>query len=201
MDNRSRLRLRQAGLPYAKSLEELDVSIYGGQITQLFINEPASCQFIREHRNLIMIGSPGRGKTHIAIGIALKACAAGMSVLYRNAAALCTQLREAREQQLLGRLEKRLRRADLLILDELGYVRLDRYQSELLFRVVADRSERGSIIVTTARPFAAWGELIDNEALATALIYRSITLDLSGPSYRLAQTRRELGGAADPSPA
>ena len=111
-----------------------------------------------------------------------------MSVLFTTAASVCTQLREAREQLALGRLHEKLRRVDLLILDELGYVRFDRQQCELLLRVVADRSERGSIIVTTNQPFAAWDELFDNEALATAmvdrLVYGSITLDLSGISYR-----------------
>ena len=127
-ENRSRLRLRQAGFPWTRTLEELELDRCGGRITRAFLNELGSCEFIREHRNLVLIGNPGRGKTHLAIGVGLRSCAAGMSVHFATAAALCTQLREAREQLTLGRLHEKLRRVDLLILDELGYVRFDRLQ-------------------------------------------------------------------------
>ena len=86
------------------------------------MNELASCRFIEEKKNLIMLGNPGRGKTHLAIGLALKACSLGKSVLFKNAASLSTELSEARDNYVLGKLEKRIRNADLLILDEMGYV-------------------------------------------------------------------------------
>ena len=153
-ENQNRRRLKQAGLPYMKTLEELDLSRYGGKITDIFIGELASCRFIKDKKNIIMLGNPGRGKTHMAIGLALKACSLGMNVLFKNAASLSTELSEAKDNYVLGKLEKRIRKADLLILDEMGYVSFDRYQSELLFKVIADRSERGSIIVTTNLPFS-----------------------------------------------
>ena len=134
-ENQNRRRLKQAGLPYMKTLEELDLSRYDGKISELFIGELASCRFIREKKNIIMLGNPGRGKTHMAIGLALK-----MNVLFKNAASLSTELSEVRDNYVLGKLEKRIRKADLLILDEIGYVSFDRYQSELLFKVIADRS-------------------------------------------------------------
>ncbi len=148
-ENQNRRRLKQAGLPYTKTLEELDLTRYSGNISDLFVSELSTCRFIQEKKNLIMLGNPGRGKTHMAIGLALKACSLGMNVLFKNAASLSTELSEARDNYVLGKLEKRIRNADLLILDEMGYVSFDRYQSELLFKVIADRSERGSIIVTT----------------------------------------------------
>ena len=157
--NQNQRRLKQAGFPFTKTLDELDLSRYSGEISEIFVNELASCKFITEHRNITMLGNPGRGKTHMAIGLGLKACSSGMSVLFKNAASLSTELSEARDNYGLGRLEKKIQRADLLILDEMGYVSFDRYQSELLFKIIADRSERGSIIVATNLPFSEWTTL------------------------------------------
>ena len=84
-ENQNRRRLKQAGLPYMKTLEELDLSRYDGKITDLFVSEMASCRFIREKKKIIMLGNPGRGKTHMAFGLALKACSLGMNVLFKNA--------------------------------------------------------------------------------------------------------------------
>ena len=194
-ENQNRRRLKQAGLPYFKTLEELDLSRYGGKITDLFVNELASCRFIEEKKNLIMLGNPGRGKTHLAIGLALKACSLGKSVLFKNAASLSTELSEARDNYVLGKLEKRIRNADLLILDEMGYVSFDRYQSELLFKVIADRSERGSIIVTTNLPFSEWTTLFENTAMVAAMVdrltFQSYILDMNGESYRLEQAKKQ----------
>lgn len=193
-ENQNRRRLKQAGFPYTKTLDELDLGRYNGSISEVFVNELASCRFIREKKNLVMIGNPGRGKTHIAIGIGLKACAAGMNVMFKNAAALSTELSEAKDNYSLGKLEKRIQRADLLILDEMGYVSFDRFQSELLFRVVVDRSERGSIIVTTNLAFSEWTSLFENAALVAALVdrltFNSYILDMNGDSYRLDHTKR-----------
>lgn len=191
-ENQNRKRLRAAGFPYTKTLEELDLSRYGGDLSNLFVNELASCKFISEKKNVVMIGNPGRGKTHMAIGLGLKACALGMNVLFKNAATLSTELTEAKDNYVLGRLEKRIRQADLLILDEMSYVSFDRFQSELLFKAVSDRSERGSIIVTTNLPFSQWTELFENTAMVAALVdrltFKSYILDMNGDSYRLDQT-------------
>ena len=195
-ENNNRRRLKQASFPYSKTLDELDLSQYNGKISNLFINELSSCRFIDEKKNLVMVGNPGRGKTHIAIGIGLKACAQGLSVLFKNAASLSTELTEAKDNYQLGKLEKKIRNVDLLILDEMGYVSFDRYQSELLFKVIAERSERGSIIVTTNLAFSDWTKLFENTALVAALVdrltFNSYVLDMNGESYRLARTKNEV---------
>lgn len=195
-ENNNRRRLQQAGFPFTKTLEELDISRYDGKISNIFINELSSCRFIDEKKNLVMIGNPGRGKTHTAIGIGLKACSLGMSVLFKNASSLSTELTEAKDNYMLGKLEKRIRSADLLILDEMGYVSFDRFQSELLFKVIADRSERGSIIVTTNLPFSEWTTLFENTAMVAALVdrltYKSYILDMNGDSYRLDHAKRSM---------
>lgn len=137
-ENNNRRRLKQANFPFTKTIDELDLSRYDGQISDLFISELASCRFIDEKKNLVMIGNPGRGKTHMAIGIGLKACAGGKSVLFKNAASLSTELSEAKDNYALGKLEKRIQKVDLLVIDEMGYVSFDRFQSELLFKVILE---------------------------------------------------------------
>ena len=130
----------------------------------------------------------------MAIGIGLKACSLGFDVLFRNASALATELTEAKDNYALGKLEKKIQKADLLILDEMGYVSFDRFQSELLFKVIADRSERGSVIVTTNLPFSEWTTLFENSAMVAALVdrltFQSFILDMNGESYRLAKARQ-----------
>ena len=125
----------------------------------------------------------------MAIGIGLKACASGKSVLFKNAASLSTELSEAKDNYALGKLEKRIQKVDLLIIDEMGYVSFDRFQSELLFKVIADRSERGSTIVTTNLAFSEWTNLFENTAMVATLVdrltFRSYVLDMNGESYRL----------------
>lgn len=191
-ENQNRRRLKAAGFPYTKTLEELDLTRYDGKLSDLFVNELASCKFISEKKNVVMIGNPGRGKTHLAIGLGLKACSLGMNVLFKNAATLSTELTEAKDNYVLGKLEKRIRQADLLILDEMSYVSFDRFQSEMVFKAVSDRSERGSVIVTTNLPFSQWTELFQNTAMVAALVdrltFKSFVLDMNGDSFRLDQS-------------
>lgn len=194
-ENNNRRRLKQANFPFTKTIDELDLTRYNGQISGLFVNELASCRFIEEKKNLVMIGNPGRGKTHMAIGIGLKACACGKSVLFKNAASLSTELSEAKDNYALGKLEKKIQKVDLLIIDEMGYVSFDRFQSELLFKVIADRSERGSTIVTTNLAFSEWTDLFENTAMVAALVdrltFRSYVLDMNGDSYRLEHSKKD----------
>ena len=171
-ENQNKRRLKTAGFPYFKTLDELDLNRYYGTITETFLDELSSCKFIADKKNVIMIGNPGRGKTHLAIGLGLKACSLGLNVLFKNAATLSTELAEARDNYTLGKLEKRIQKADLLILDELSYISFNRYQSELLFKVVSERNERGSVIVTTNLPFSKWTELFENTTMVAALVDR-----------------------------
>ena len=186
-ENQNKRRLKTAGFPYTKTMEEFDCSQLNETVSPLFLKELASCQFIQ-----IMIGNPGRGKTHLAIALGLKACAQGYNVLFKNAATLSTELCEAKDNYRLGKLERTLAKADLLILDELSYLSFNRHQSELLFKVISDRSEKSSTIVTTNLPFSKWTELFENTTMVAALIdrltFRSHVLDMNGDSYRLKAT-------------
>ena len=199
-ENQNKRRLKAAGFPYLKTLDEFDCSQLNEAVSPLFLNELASCQFIRQRQNVVMIGNPGRGKTHLSIALGLKACSQGFNVLFKNAATLSTELCEARDNYRLGKLERTLAKADLLILDELSYLSFNRHQSELLFKVISDRSEKGSTIVTTNLPFSKWTDLFENTTMIAALIdrltFRSHVLDMNGESYRLKSSLQEMEHAA-----
>lgn len=188
-ENQYRRRLKAAAFPFEKTLDEFDVCQLNDAVSPVFLNELASCKFISDKQNVVMIGNPGRGKTHLSIAIGLRACTQGFRVLFKNAATLSTELCEARDSYQLGKIERALAQADLLILDELSYLSFNRHQSELLFKVISDRSEKSSTIVTTNLPFSRWTELFENTTMVAALIdrltFRSHVLDMNGDSYRL----------------
>lgn len=192
-ENQTRRRLKAAGFPLQKTLDEFDMSQLNPSVSPIFLQELASCKYIDERQNIVMIGNPGRGKTHIAIALGVKACLQGYRVLFKNASTLSTELTEARDNYQLGKLERQLDRTDLLILDELSYLSFNKYESDLLFKVLSDRSERSSTIVTTNLPFSKWTELFENTTMVAALVdrltYRSHVLDMNGPSYRLLATQ------------
>ena len=121
-ENQNRRRLKAAGFPYQKTLDDFDFSQLNPSVSPIFLQELASCKFIDESKNIVMIGNPGRGKTHTSIAIGLKACLLGYRVLFKNAGTLSTELAEARDAYQLGRIERQLEKTDLLILDELSYM-------------------------------------------------------------------------------
>ena len=192
-ENQTKRRLKVAGFPFQKTLDEFDMSQLNDSVSPVFLRELASCKFIQERKNIVMIGNPGRGKTHIAIALGIRACLQGFRVLFKNASTLSVELTEARDNYQLGKLERQLEKTDLLILDELSYLCFNRYESDLLFKVLSDRSERTSTIVTTNLPFSRWTELFENTTMVSALVdrltFRSHVLDMNGPSFRLMETQ------------
>lgn len=188
-ESQVRRRVKAAAFPYLKTLDEFGFTQLNPAVSPAFIKELASCQFITDRQNVILIGNPGRGKTHLSIALGMKACSAGFRVLFKNADALSTELCEARDDYSLHRLQKTLRSTDLLILDELSYISFNRSQSELLFTVLSERSERCSTIISTNLPFSRWTELFEHSTMIAALVdrltFRSHVLDVNGESYRL----------------
>lgn len=188
-ENQYHQRLKKAAFPFQKTMDEFDFSQLNESVSPLFLRELATCQFIEDRKNVVLIGNPGRGKTHISIALGLKACRLGYKVLFKNAASLSTELCEARDNYTLGKIERTLAKADLLILDEMSYLSFNRNQSELLFKVISDRSEKSSTIVTTNLPFSRWTDLFENTTMVGALVdrltFRSYVLDMNGESYRL----------------
>ncbi|WP_028984109.1 IS21-like element helper ATPase IstB [Sporolactobacillus terrae] len=194
-ENQQKRRIKAAKFPYPKTLDEFDFSRLI-HISPATVWELASCDFIKNRQNVVMIGNPGSGKTHTSIGIGMKACQAGFTVKFYTAAGLANELAEAHQYNRLAKFEKSLSKIDLLILDELSYLTFNRHQSEMLFQVISDRSERASIIVTTNLEFSRWTELFENEIMVMALIdrltFRSHILDMNvDDSFRLLQTKNE----------
>lgn len=183
-----RRKIKTAGFPYIKTLDELDCSRFEN-MTEAFVHELASCDFISKRQNIVMIGNPGTGKTHLSIALGVKACMQGMNVKFYTAANLSNELIEAQDNRKLIRLEKQLANADMLIIDELSYLTFNRHQSELLFKVVADRAERQSVVVSTNLRFSEWVNMFENQTMVTALIdrltFRSHVLNMNSDNpYR-----------------
>jgi len=189
-------KIKVAGFPYMKTIDELDTSRFE-HISEPFIKELASCDFIKKRQNIVMIGNPGTGKTHLSIALGIKACTQGINVKFYTAANLANELIEAQEYKKLIRLEKQISKAELLVIDELSYLTFNRYQSELLFKVIADRAERQSVIVSTNLKFSDWLSMFENKTMVTALIdrltFRSHVLNMNSSNpYRADHAGKEV---------
>ena len=155
----------------------------------------ARCDYVDRRENIIALGPSGTGKTHIALGLGLAACQRGLKVRFTTAAALVHDLIEAQDERRLQRLQKQLTSQNLLIIDELGFVPLSKSGAELLFEVISQCYERGSIIITSNLPFDEWTEVFGSERLTGALLDRLThhvhILEMNGESYRLKHSRNK----------
>jgi DNA replication protein DnaC len=193
----SERRLREAAFPVPKTIETFD---FGAQpsLNEPLVRELLGGEYLQRRENVLLVGNPGTGKTHLASALGFAACAQGRRVRFHTTTGLVTQLLEARENRSLQRLHKQLERQHLVILDELGYVPFSKAGAELLFDVVSRAYERTSLIVTTNLPFEQWTEVLGSERLTGALLdrltHRVHILEANGPSYRLADAKRRLKG-------
>lgn len=192
-------RLKAARFPQVKSLDEFDFTAQPS-LNRASVLELARCEFIERRESVILLGGPGTGKTHVAIGLAAAACQRGKRVRFFRVTELLTQLLEAREERVLGRLRSQLARLELLVLDEFGYVPASQVGAELLFDVISTSYEKTSVIVTTNLPFERWTEVLGSERLVGAtldrLTHRCHLLEATGESYRLKEARRRQRSAS-----
>ena len=189
-------RIRDAAFPVVKTLESFDFSSRPS-INQALVRElVGSGEYMAKRENILLVGNPGTGKTHLATALGFAACGQGRRVRFITTTALVTQLLEMRESRTLQRLQKQLERLDLLILDELGYVPFSKPGAELLFDVVSRAYERTSLIVTTNLPFENWTEVLGSERLTGAMLdrltHRVHILEANGESYRLRDAKKRM---------
>jgi len=186
-------RLRLARFPWIKTLEQFDFD-FQPSLDRRQVRELSGLSFVERAHNVIVLGPPGVGKTHLAIGLGVKAVEAGYSVLFLTLEAIMTRLTKALNENRLERSLQQLVYPKVLIIDELGYLPLSRIEASLFFRLVARRYERASLIVTSNKSFLDWGEVFNDPVLATAvldrLLHYSTTLNIKGESYRLKEKRR-----------
>lgn len=193
-ENQHKRRLRAARFPLAKSLDTFNFANLPN-LKEALVWQLASGEFIDRRENIIMIGNPGTGKTHLSIGLGRRLCQHGYRVRFYTAANLVTELSEAQQERKLSRLERSLEKFDLLIVDELSYLTFSKSHAELLFHILSDRNERGSVMITTNLEFSRWTEIFPNEMLTAALIDRlthnAHILNMNAESYRLQQRMRK----------
>jgi DNA replication protein DnaC len=186
-------RLRQARFPWIKSLDQFDFD-FQPSLDRKQVRELAGMSFVERAHNVVLLGPPGVGKTHIAIGLGIKAVEAGYSVLFLTLESLMTRLVKAFNENRLDRSLQQLVYPKVLIIDEIGYLPLSNLEASLFFRLVARRYERASLIVTSNKSFLDWGEIFNDPVVATAvldrLLHYSTTLNIKGESYRLKEKRR-----------
>jgi len=187
-------RIRQAKFPVVKTMESFDFLAIPS-VNKTMVLELARCEFLARRENVLLLGNSGTGKTHLALALGVAACQRGHRVRFTTAAALVSELIEARDEKKLLRFQKQVANYELLIVDELGFVPLSKTGAELLFEMLSQRYERGSTLVTSNLPFAEWTEVLGSERLTGALLDRLThhvhILEMNGDSYRLKQSRRK----------
>ena len=193
-ENAQRARLRHACFPSMKTLDGFDFKAASGLNKQLVL-ELAKGGYLSAAENVVLVGSVGTGKTHIAIALGVEACRAGKRAKFYTVAALINELIEAQEHRRLLRLQQNLAKVDLLILDELGMVPYDKDGANMLFQVIASRNELRSTVITTNLEFKDWTQVFGSQQLTTAVLdrltHRCHILEMNGESYRFKESMRK----------
>jgi len=194
-ENRVQRRVKEAKFPYKKYLVDLDLDEYNDDIRSE-IEELEELGFIANRENVVLIANSGRGKTHLAIGLGMAACLADKRVLFTNVPNLVIELKEAMSRNAVSTFKNKFLKYELVIIDELGYISFDVEGCDILFNLISNRLDAGTMIVTTNLAFKEWDSVFKDPHLTGALVdrlaRRAHVLDMSGKSYRFKETRNWL---------
>lgn len=194
--NSYKKRYSNAKIPYYKTLEEFDFS-FQPSIDKRLINDCATCQFIKDKKNIVFIGNPGTGKTHLSIGIAIKALAKGYKVLFTSVSEMLQSLNFSKADNSYYQKLRYYLSPDLLIMDELGFKKLPNYSADDFFEVISKRYENGSVIISTNKSFEQWMDIFSDNVLSSAIIDRiahhCTVIKINGQSYRTKNLKKKGG--------
>jgi DNA replication protein DnaC len=195
-NNSYRIKYKKAKLPSHKTIEDFDFS-FQPSIDRKIINDCSTCSFIREKQNIVFIGKPGTGKTHLSIALGVKALMKGFRVIFTSVSEMLHALNASRADNSYCKKVAYYLAPDLLILDELGFKKLPSYSAGDFFEIISKRYERGSIVITTNKSFDQWGDIFADNILSSAILDRiahySTVIKINGPSYRAKNLKK--GGA------
>ena len=185
-------KILRSKFPYKRFSHDLDLDVFERSICSK-IKDLENLNFIDSGRNVVLIGNPGVGKTHIAISLGILACQQRKNVLYISIPNLITELKEAMTLNQLTAYKRKFINYDLVILDELGYISFDKTGSELLFNILSQRSETKSIIITSNIMFNKWSDIFNDPIITTALVdritHKAHIINIKSESYRLKETK------------
>jgi DNA replication protein DnaC len=188
-----RMKTRLAHLPYHKTLEQFDFS-FQPSIDERRIRDLATLRFVQQQENLILLGPPGVGKTHLSVALALEAIKQGLTVYFTTAHDLVQTLQIADQNNSIKQKMRAFIKPNVLIIDEIGYRKMDETAAHFFFQIVSERYETGSIILTSNKSYGSWGEIFGDTVLATAildrLLHHSHTINIKGESYRIKEKKK-----------
>jgi len=196
-------RMAQARFPWIKTIDQFDFDFQPG-IDRKVIRELSGLSFVERAENVLFLGPPGVGKTHLAIALGVAAVEAGHRVLFLTLETLISRLVKAQQENRVEKVLQHLVYPKVLILDELGYLPMTRQEAGLFFRLLVRRYERASLIITSNKSFTDWGEIFNDQVLATAildrLLHHSTAINIKGESYRLKEKKKAGLLGAIPKP-